>query len=178
MTRLAMLSTIRLLLLAAAAVASAGVPSHAAAPAAAFPYRAEILEEGLFRPVDAQTRSGVRGTASGRVHEHAAVELVQATRSFAAARGLTFGYRYRISGLPKKAVAGFAMRALHPAMKGADGKSRTVSTARTFVDAENGVAENEIVYTLNDAAEVLPGKWELQLLYRGQVVLAREFELK
>jgi hypothetical protein len=70
------------------------------------------------------------------------------------------------------------MRALHPPMKGEDGKRRTVSTAPVSLDAEQGVAENDLVYTLSDAAEVLPGRWRLQLLDRGTVVLARACELK
>jgi hypothetical protein len=60
-----------------------------------------VIEEGVFRPLEAQTRNGVRGTASGKVHEHATVELLEATRTVTAAEGVTFGFRFRISGLPR-----------------------------------------------------------------------------
>jgi hypothetical protein len=173
------LAVSRLLLLLA--VLSAGPLAGRAQPAAgapAFAFRAEVLEEGVFKPVGPQTSRRERGAATGTAHEHDALQLVESTRSLRAAQGITFGFRYRLSGLPGKEPAGFSMRALHPPMKGADGKRRTVSTAPLALEAEQGVAENDIVYTLGEPAEVLPGRWQLQLLHRGRVVLAREFELK
>jgi hypothetical protein len=173
MNRLALRRLLLLCLLAPAA----GL-AQAPGRADAFPFRAEVLEEGLFKPVGPQTTQRDRGAASGRTHEHEALQLVEATRTFKAAEGLTFGFRYRLSGLRSNEPQGFSMRALHPPMKGEDGKRRTVSTTPVSMDAEQGVAENDLVYTLSDAAEVLPGRWRLQLLYRGKVVLARAFELK
>lgn len=172
------LALCRCLLLACLSAVPLAGWSQAAASAGTFPFRAEVLEEGLFKPVGPQTTQRDQGAASGRTHEHEALQLVESTRSFKAAEGLTFGFRYRLSGLRGKEPPGFSMRALHPPMKGEDGKRRTVSTAPVAIDADQGVAENDIVYTLSDPAEVLPGRWQLQLLYRGKVVLARRFDLR
>jgi hypothetical protein len=160
--------------LAAAAAACVLAPARAAPPQQPFPYKAEVLEEGIFELAGAAPVS-----QRSRVTEHDRAKLVESTRVIPAVKGTTFGFRYRLSGLPGKHLPGFAMRAIHPAMKNpGGGKPRTTSTAPTFVEAEQGVAENEIVYTLNEAAEVKPGRWTLQLLYRGSVVLSREFTLK
>jgi hypothetical protein len=62
-------------------------------------------------------------------------------------------------------------------MKTPSGGTATVSTAGTSVFGEAGVATNDIVYRLSEPAELLPGRWTLQLLYKGQVVLTRNFDL-
>jgi hypothetical protein len=133
-------------------------------PPPTFPFQAELLEEGIFQT----PRNG-----------HSTLQLVESTRTVVPQRGTTFGFRYRLSALPGKHVPGFAMRVIHPPIRNpGGGKPRTMRSVPHFIEAERGVAEGLIVFGVGEPAEVKPGRWTLQLLYRGGVVLAREFVLK
>ena len=101
---------------------------------------AEVLEEGIFEVSGAAPVS-----QKSRIMEHDRARLVESTRTIPAVRGTTFGFRYRLSGLPGKHVPGFVMCAIHPPLKNpGGGKPRTASSAPTFMEAEQGVAENEL----------------------------------
>ena len=133
-------------------------------PPPTFPFQAEVLEEGLFET----TVNGQR-----------TLRLVDSTRAVTALRGTTFGFRYRLSALPGRHVPGFMMRVVHPPLRNpGGGKPRTARSVPHFIEAEHGLAEGLIVFTVGEPADVKPGRWTLQLLYRGGVVLAREFVLK
>lgn len=140
-------------------------------------FKAEIVEEGVFKQIGKPVIVSSPNTASGKIAEHSGIELVEPTKRLRAVQGVIFGFRYRISGVANGENSGFEMRALHPPMKSHSGQMETVSTAETFVIGEGRVATNDIVYSLTEPSEVLPGKWTLQLLYRGQVVLSRDFLL-
>jgi len=135
-----------------------------AAPPSTFPFQAEVLEEGLFDATGAGQRT---------------LRLIESTRTVPLARGTTFGFRYRLTGLSGKHVPGFSMRVVHPPIRNpGGGKPRTTGSVPHFIEADRGVAEGLIVYSLGEATDAKPGRWTLQLLYRGGVVLAREFVLK
>lgn len=142
------------------------------------PFTADIIAEGEFRAVGIQAPVNAPNTAAGIVGEHLGLELVKSTRRLRAVQGVTFGFQYRIHGVANANNPGFEMRAIHPPMKSHGGGIETVSTAETYVYGTGGIAINDIVYTLSESSEVLPGKWTLQLLYRGQVVVSREFDLE
>jgi Domain of unknown function (DUF3859) len=103
---------------------------------------------------------------------------ISAETVFKAERGKSFGFTFRITGLPEGPTPDFEMRAVHPPMKGPSGSTSSVSTAATEVFTDGGVAENEILYTLSEEFEVLPGQWTLQLLFKGQPVISKRFTLQ
>lgn len=154
----------RWLRLAAAGVLGSVLSPAWSGPPSTFPFQAEVLEEGVFV-----------ATGAGR----GPFRLAEPTRTVTAMRGTTFGFRYRLTSLPGRHVPGFSMRVVHPPTRSpGGGKPRTTRSVPHFIEAEQGVAEGLIVFAVDEPAEVKPGRWSLQLLYRGGVVLTREFVLK
>lgn len=109
--------------------------------------------------------------------------ILSSSSRFRAQIGSSFGFSYRVRGLPAGQVKTFEMRAVHPPIATADGRTMTISTAPAVIVGEGDECPStcntsHIVYTLREAAQVVPGKWELQLVDRGRVVISREFHLE
>ena len=145
---------------------------------APFPFKAEIVDFGLYEHVGPVEIRPAPNTASGKVAEHDELRLVRATDEVPAVLGSTFGFRYVVLGVPDGLLEGFAIRALHPPMRGPDGRISSTSTTRTELFGIRGIAGGEIAYTLSEPFEVLRGTWQLQVLYKGKPVLSKSFVLK
>jgi hypothetical protein len=142
------------------------------------PFKAEIVEVGVYEVVGAATQRPAPGTAAGTASEHEDLRLIQVGTQVKAIRGTTFGFRYRLSDVPDGSIPGLQLRALHPSMRGPGGRVSSSSTASTEVFASGGEARGDVAYTLSEPFEVLRGDWELQLLYSGRVILSQPFKLQ
>lgn len=154
------------------------MPDSQAATTQSTPFRVEVLDEGQYVPVGSVRVKPSDRAASGRVGSHEGLEQVSSSREVSAKLGTTFGFRYRVLGLPEGEADGFEMRAVHPPMASPSGKISTVSSAPSPLLSEGGQAFGDLVYRLSEPSELLPGQWILQILYRGQVVINREFTVR
>lgn len=152
-------------------------PAQAARPAP-FPFQIEVLDEGQYTPVGQMVIRPSESTASGRAGVHEGMRHISPSREVEARLGAVFGFTYRVKGLPEGKVHGFEMRAIHPPMQSPGGKVSTVSSVPVVLDSELGEAYNDLVYRLSEERELLPGKWTLQILYRGNAVLTRDFTVR
>jgi len=150
----------------------------------AYSYDATVIQAGQFKLRFSLLPSGeqMENTGFMRPGNKYGIEFVKPSRDVTAELGVSFGFRYRVTGLPAGKTKVFEMRAIHPPMKGPDGRTTTVSTAPALFlgEGDDCMYEcniSEIVYTLSEPYQVLPGKWLLQLVDRGQVMLSREFDL-
>jgi Domain of unknown function (DUF3859) len=173
-----MLTRLTAVVLTFALAACSAPPSAVPAPSDALPYQVEVVREGQFEVLGEPEISTAPDTAAGKVSAHTNAQLISESTTLKAERGATFGFTYLIKGVPDGELPGFEMRALHPPMTGPSGKTTTESRADTEVFGEQGVAVNDIIYVLAEPFEVLPGKWTLQLLYKGKVVVSRQFVLQ
>ncbi|EXI73234.1 MAG: hypothetical protein AW07_02848 [Candidatus Accumulibacter sp. SK-11] len=149
-----------------------------------YSYDAKVVQAGQFKLRFSLLPSSeqVKNTGFLRPGNKYGIESFKPFGEVTAELGVSFGFRYRVTGLPAGKTKVFEMRAIHPPMKQPDGRTTTVSTAPALFLAEGDDCMyecniSEIVYTLSEPYQVLPGKWLLQLLDRGQVVLGREFNL-
>ncbi len=141
----------------------------------------EVWQEGVFETVGELQREAEPRTAAGTVSTYERIRLLRSTLSLEARKGATFGCRERVKAgvaRPDGPMHGVEMRVLHPPMRTPDGRVQTVSTAAIDWFFEGGVARDDVMYTLSEDFEVLPGRWTLQLLLDGQVLASREFTLR
>ena len=142
------------------------------------PFKAEILDTGLYDVIGNVETRPAPGTAAGSATLHEDLQLIQAGTNVKAVRGKTFGFRYRLFDLPDGPVRGLELQALHPAMRGPDGRISRSSKVSTEVFVTGGEGRGDVAYTLSEPFEVLRGDWELQLLYLGSVILSKQFKLQ
>jgi hypothetical protein len=137
----------------------------------------EILQEGRF-----ETKGDVSidapQTPAGKTGEYSEIRLLKAGTDFKASKGLTFGFRYQLKGAFKGPMMGYEMHVIHPPMQGQDGKMHTTTTAALELYFVDGVARDDLVYILSEDFEVLPGKWTLQILLDGNVLISRDYRLQ
>lgn len=139
--------------------------------------RVDVLEEGAF-----ETRGDVASidapqTPAGKTGEYSEIRLLRSGSEFKAVKGLTFGFRYKLTGPFKGPMMGYEMHVIHPPMVGQDGKTLTTTTAPLELYFANGVARDDIVYLLSEDFEVLPGRWTLQILLDGKPLISRDYLL-
>ncbi len=107
------------------------------------------------------------------------MRLAETSPKVRAELGISFGFRYRVRGLSEGRVKTFELQAIHPPMTGPDGRTTTLSRAVTLVTGESeDYTIGDAVFTLGEPYQVLAGKWVIQVLDRGQVVLRQEFDLE
>jgi hypothetical protein len=154
---------------------------HVAAPTAAAQslnsLRAEILEYGLFSIHGETVDTDRPSTAAGRTTEHEESRHIRRADRFAARKGITFGFRYRLRWEREGDLHGLEMHVIHPAMRGKDGRTHLTTTAPTDAFFENGVSDGEILYSLSEDFEVLPGEWTLEIHLDGKPILSKRFTL-
>jgi len=152
--------------------------SASAAQTGKIPFQGTVVEAGIFEAVGSGACSAAPDTAAGRTCDLYEIRLVESNRNVKAELGVTFGFRYRLDGVPYGEIEDLEMRAIHPSMKGSDGIARDRSTAPAHAFGRNGRADDFIVYTLSEPFEVVLGQWHLQLLHKGRVVISQEFILQ
>ncbi len=136
-----------------------------------------ITEHGTYRVVGEERIRSAPDTAAGAVGSIGEIELLSRTQSLPAVRGATFGFRYSLTGPYHGRAEGFEMRALHPALRLPNGVVSTMSTAAKSVVFQHGVANQFVLYTLDNEFELTPGQWTLQILHKRDVILSRTFTL-
>jgi hypothetical protein len=137
-----------------------------------------LIDEGVYETLGDTKNVEAPQTAAGKVGEHGGLELLEATRTLVAEKGVTFGYRFALKGPYNGTVGGFEMHAEHPSMLGVDGKSHTSQTVPIEIDFEGGLAYHDVVYVLSEDFEVLPGNWTLEIRFQGKPLISRHFILR
>lgn len=133
----------------------------------------DVIEYGLFETSEVR-RVAMPRSAAGEMNLVGQVRLIRSASVIAAQPGRSFGWRYRLRGLPAGSVV--TLRTLHPALT-------NPKTGRTMAFSERRVriAHPENIrytgYTFDNAWEMAEGEWRFQILYRGQVIGERPFKI-
>jgi hypothetical protein len=100
-----------------------------------FSYDATVIQEGQFKLSFSLHGNAeqVQGTGFMRPGDKYGIEFVKPSGDVTAKLGVSFGFRYRVRGLPAGRTKVFEMRAIHPPMNRPDGSTTTVSTAPTVL---------------------------------------------
>ena len=87
-------------------------------------FKVEVVAEGTFEQPKDVRNTPAPNTAAGKAGQYSGLpKHLATTRKLKASQGVVFGFRYRITGLPKNKNFVFEMRAIHPSITGPDGKS-------------------------------------------------------
>jgi hypothetical protein len=164
------------LLFGCASPTQQSAPTTRSAPAAAM--EVALIDEGVYETLGDTQNIAAPQTAAGKVGEHGGLNLLIATNSLIAKKGTTFGFRFTIKGSYDGPISGFEMHAVHPPMRGVDGKTHTTQTAPIEIDFEKGIAYHDVVYILSEDFEVLPGEWALEIRFQGKSLVSRRFLLR
>lgn len=137
-----------------------------------------MISHGIYRAHGEGETSNAPDTAAGRTTLHDDFVHLETTTTVPLQRDVIFGFKYELRGLRPNSQDTISVRTIHPPIRGKDGKSSTVSNAVLDIEAYGGAWQDHLLYKLSTKDELVPGRWVLQVLYRGRVVLSKEFTVQ
>ena len=81
-------------------------------------------------------------------------------------RCTSFGYEFRMEGLPNVKRDYIEVTAHHPLMRTYLGLSSYESTHMSEIEPKDGSYEDIVIYTMRKPYEVLPGNWTIEIKYK------------
>lgn len=143
-------------------------------PAADGAVRGEVLQYGLYRVADEAFYDDL---SSGGVAAYDTLVHVERTRDIPLRADVTFGLRWRVTGLPEGQPATLVYQVDHPPMDTPAGTQRSLS--REFeVQPVKGRFETVDVMALSEPWERVEGDWRVSISFQGQLLVRQEFHTR
>lgn len=156
----------------AAALALMAPPGLALSRAMAEQPRVEILDHGTYA-TGTRTTAPMPISVSGKMNLVADVRLIEKTREVMGQLGTSFGFRYRVHGVPDGAAV--TIRTRHPRLTHPEtGKSMNYGERDQIVT--NG-GERYTGYSFDASYEIAEGEWSFQVLYEGRMIGEQKFRV-
>ncbi len=136
--------------------------------------RIEIVEYGIYTSAGqppARTQSGVLRSTVGNVR------LVSATRSVPLRHGVEFGIRYKVVGDPNGEIVPLDEVTIFPAALRPPGSRAPVHSDTLRVKAVIGATRYD-GYQFEEPFESVPGRWTLEVWYKGRKLASQSFIVK
>src|SRR5262249_5067774 len=144
----------RRLVAVAAALALLAVPGVASGQARAEQPRVEILDYGIYA-TGPRTTVPMPISVSGKMNLVADVRLTEKTREVLGQLGTSFGFRYRVLGVPNG--ANLVIRTLHPRLTNPE-TGKSMSYGEREQEASSG-GERYTGYSFDASYEIAEGEW-------------------
>jgi hypothetical protein len=135
----------------------------------------ELVEFGIFKKISSGDDFHDSGTISGRRHAVAKAVLVEATTKIPARIGTSFGFRVRYRGPSPGALVHCTAKCVHPKLTDPS-SGRTGEVDEWDVSSLSG-REDYVGYTLDNAWELVPGEWRMQLWVGPKLMVEKTFTL-
>jgi hypothetical protein len=154
------------------AVAAALAFALLAQPSLAGQPRVEILDHGIYE-TGTRTTVPMPISVGGKMNLVSNVRLMEKTQLVMGQLGTSFGFRYRIHGVPSG--ANITIRTLHPRLTNPEtGKSMNYSER----EQEGGDGGDRYTgYSFDSSYEIAEGEWTFQILYEGRVIGEQKFKI-
>ena len=140
--------------------------------AAADQPRVEVLDYGTYA-TGTRTSVPMPVSVSGKMNLLSHVRLTQETREIMGQLGTSFGFRYRVHGVPDGATV--TIRTRHPRLTDPDtGKSMNYGEREQAVNAGE---ERYTGFSFDATYEIAEGEWSFQVIYEGRVIGEQKFKV-
>jgi len=134
--------------------------------------RVEIIDFGAYA-TGSRTTIPMPISVSGRMNLVDHVRLTEKTREIMGQLGTSFGFRYRVLGVPSGAT--ITVRTLHPRLTNPE-TGKTMNYGEREQEASPG-SERYTGYSFDASYEIAEGEWAFQILYEGRVIGEQKFKI-
>ena len=137
---------------------------------------AEIVNYGIYRVELTGQHIPMPSTGAGSIHPVSSAILVAKTNQIPAKVGTSFGLMFILNGTPADSEADVDVIVKHPSFKTPDGKTTAKLdkvTWRYRMDEKVGYT-----YTFDHDWEAVPGKWSIEIWWRGKMLTSKRFLVK
>jgi hypothetical protein len=137
---------------------------------------AEIVDSGIYEAATGPTVK-TETIADGQAHRLHDKTLKESTDRVPARRGVGFGFRYVLRGLPDGASQRVRIRVLHPPLTNPE-TGKTIDESVWNDDAWIGRPNWHAGWIMDESWELVPGRWVIQVrTLDGQTLLERSFNV-
>jgi hypothetical protein len=135
---------------------------------------AEVLEYGVFAKVTSVGPRKDEGSVTGQVDQVPEARLKEKTTTIEAALGTSFGILVKVTGDPPGELLNCSIRWIPPLTNPVSGKT----TERNEIQNQQMIGRPQATgYTFENAWEMVPGKWTVQLVYNSKVIAEKTFDI-
>jgi hypothetical protein len=138
--------------------------------------RGHFTKFGIYMPAGSGKRITERGSATGYVTEGGRI-FQSAGTNVDLVKGVSFGFDFRIDGVPAVQPLRLTHLIAHPKMKKPDGATLEKQTFDRDVMGTDGTISGTLWYTLREDFELLPGEWTLSVLHGTKVLVEKRFSV-
>ena len=136
--------------------------------------RIDIVEYGIYTAKTTSERAAPNATA-GIVANLGDVQHAVTTRTIPGQQGVQFGFRYKVVGAPATASVLLHMVTIFPS-PGLTDPATGKTAARSEYDVTATIGNMQYKdYGLDNAWEVVPGRWTMQVWYQGRKLAEQTF---
>ncbi len=141
-----------------------------------FPIRLTISDFGIYR-VEKTDRSEFVANSTAGYTSVVSGQLLETTTKIPLEKYLAFGFEFYISDTSTdQQWVPVVMQYMHPETEDYLGKrSRGFSQQAAARLREDGRYHNSALYVFSEANEMLPGEWLIRVIYRGEIMVSKQF---
>lgn len=141
--------------------------------------KGEVLESGTYnvltRKADVQNPTG-SGKQETPVHIVKTVEFLQHTNYIIAQKGTSFGFRYKLTGLPVGPVV-LDFETIHPEFTFSDGSKNSGRVLHGECEPKAGEWESTMGYHFDENFEMVEGDWVMSVYYNKKKLVTQTFHV-
>jgi hypothetical protein len=138
--------------------------------------KGEILEFGLYKSVGGTTTTNTPDTPNETRTTSKKVEFTERTEKIPRAKGVSFGIRYKVTGLTEASVE-LKKVVKHPPFKNKKGEMETEYSLPLTKKVNNGSVVSVEGYSLGDNAQSPAGAWTFEIWYHDQKLVSQSFDV-
>jgi len=146
--------------------------------AAAFPENkvvGKIISFGLYETTGETIELPAPNSAAGKALINAQYVHRETTDTIPMILGNTFGFKARLANIPIDEMSRFKFVCRHPPIKGADGRRSQVSSYSLNGMSPVNYIEDFFTYVLSTPAELVAGRWTLEIWRNGKKLISKTF---
>lgn len=142
--------------------------------------KGEVLEFGTYnaltRKADVQAPIG-SGKQEAPVHIVKTVEFLLHTNYIVAQKGTSFGFRYKLTGLPERPVV-LNFETIHPEFTLPDGSKNSGRVLHGECEPKAGVWDSTMGFHFDDDFEMMEGDWVMSVYYNKKKLVTQTFHVR
>lgn len=134
---------------------------------------AQIIDFGFYELAGQSIVVNSREAATGKRRYNSKPVFLEKATNIPAILGYSFGFRYKVYGMPVNSLVELKKVLKYPELKG---KSSSSSKLICMTDSEGSI-EKATGYTFDEEFELVPGIWTFEIWYNEKLLVTKSFNI-
>ena len=136
--------------------------------------KGEVIEFGIYKAASSKTTENP-DTPNGKRTTSKGVEFTEHTDKIPGTKGVSFGIRYKLTGLTGEDSVELKKVVKHPPFKNKKGETESEYSLALTRKPKNGTVVSVEGYQLGGGDQLAPGTWTFEIWYHDQKLVSQSF---